>query len=658
MLTRHATVALLVSFALSITNAHAEIDPPGRVAWLDYLEGSASLAPAGGTDWVSATLNRPLTSGDSLWVDSASRSELYIGSTALRLGAQTSLRFAQLDDDTLQLDLRQGSLALRVRNLFDGQLLEIDTPNIALTINRPGEYRIDVAPDANTTTVSSWQGDSTARGDGLSEITLRGTQQTVFTGTQLRQLAVRDQPRIDDFDRWVASRDTLEDQSVSARYVSRELTGYQVLDRWGSWRDEPEYGAVWTPRITVVNWAPYRFGHWVWIAPWGWTWVDDQPWGFAPFHYGRWARLHDRWCWVPGKVTPRPVYAPALVAFANGSNVGNRTSHVSWVPLAPGELYQPHFTASPRYVSRINQTLGNIRQALTSGQTANYINERIPHAVSTVSSETFIYGRNVQHGNPSGTQREVPSGRFGIAPAIAPVAQSSWGNARPTNRPPPAVVLGRELIVAHPHTGKSDEVPASHAIAPAAETPAAARTPVHAAPEQPAAQGVIVLPPQVHSNPQAHPNPQAQPNPLAQPIQVVPSQIVPQPRPSRPANNPNAEAIAPANPAPSAVIRPNHPRIEPQPEPVWHKPATPPPVVVPAQPVAPAVVPAPHRPEAEIRHEAAPAPGIRPNPLRRDNEEQPAGNGAVKERRQNESPGVVPDAEARKRLLERTRRPD
>ena len=50
----------------------------------------------------------------------------------------------------------------------------------------------------------------------------------------------------------------------------------------------PEYGTVWFPHVTIVGWAPYRYGHWAWISPWGWTWVDDAPWGFAPFHYGRW----------------------------------------------------------------------------------------------------------------------------------------------------------------------------------------------------------------------------------------------------------------------------------------------------------------------------------------------------------------------------------
>ena len=53
-----------------------------------------------------------------------------------------------------------------------------------------------------------------------------------------------------------------------------------------------------------VGWAPHSESRWVWIEPWGWNWVDDEPWGFAPCHYGRWARVDDRWGWVPGEIVP------------------------------------------------------------------------------------------------------------------------------------------------------------------------------------------------------------------------------------------------------------------------------------------------------------------------------------------------------------------
>ena len=86
-----------------------------------------------------------------------------------------------------------------------------------------------------------------------------------------------------------ATRDRAEDQSVSAQYVSRDMTGYEDLDRNGTWSDDPEYGHVWAPTNVASDWAPYRYGRWVWVEPYGWTWIDDAPWGFAPFHYGRWA---------------------------------------------------------------------------------------------------------------------------------------------------------------------------------------------------------------------------------------------------------------------------------------------------------------------------------------------------------------------------------
>src|SRR6202041_3475727 len=96
-----------------------------------------------------------------------------------------------------------------------------------------------------------------------------------------------------------AQRAQREDQLPAARYCSREMVGYQDLDQHGTWRNTPDYGNVWVPNGMPAGWAPYHFGHWLWVDPWGWTWVDDAPWGFAPFHYGRWARFNGAWGWIP-----------------------------------------------------------------------------------------------------------------------------------------------------------------------------------------------------------------------------------------------------------------------------------------------------------------------------------------------------------------------
>src|ERR1700730_10975116 len=75
------------------TAASADDDPPGRVARLNYIQGSVSFQPGGETDWVQANPNRPLTTGDNLWADKNSRGELHIGSTAIRLSSETGITF-------------------------------------------------------------------------------------------------------------------------------------------------------------------------------------------------------------------------------------------------------------------------------------------------------------------------------------------------------------------------------------------------------------------------------------------------------------------------------------------------------------------------------------------------------------------------------------
>jgi hypothetical protein len=158
----------------------------------------------------------------------------------------------------------------------------------------------------------------------------------------------------DDFLFFVAESKTDPEADQSAHYVSPETTGYDELDRYGHWETLPDAQAVWFPSSVPADWAPYRFGHWDSIAPWGLTWVDDEPWGFAPFHYGRWINLDGRWGWVPGPVVPDPVYAPALVAFVDPNGGRGDGPDVGWFPLGPDDVYVPWYVAGPAYVERVN----------------------------------------------------------------------------------------------------------------------------------------------------------------------------------------------------------------------------------------------------------------------------------------------------------------
>src|SRR5579859_3734434 len=172
----------LCLFVTVVRSASAYDDPPIRVARLNYVEGRVSFQPGGESDWGWATVNRPMTAGDSLWTGDRSRAEMHIGSTAIRTDGQTSVSFLNLDDRTVQIQLNTGTINVRVRNLYRNDVFEVDTPNLAFTLLRSGDYRITVDPDGNFTTITlrDGQGQITGGGqaflvDGGSQVQVSGT---------------------------------------------------------------------------------------------------------------------------------------------------------------------------------------------------------------------------------------------------------------------------------------------------------------------------------------------------------------------------------------------------------------------------------------------------------------------------------------------------
>lgn len=433
-----ACVALAVPAVLAqALPTESDRDPPGQVARFDVIDGAVSFASGEAGGWDAAQPNRPLTAGDRIWTADHARSELHAGSTAVRMGAETGLQLIAVDDDLTQLQLAQGTLSLRVRTLFDGQRIQVDTPNLAFTVAQPGEYRIDVDPVRNSTRIGVFAGSGAAYGEGGVSYALGNGLQVTFGGTNLAQIAVQNMPARDAFDSWAAARDRLEDQSVTARYISREIPGYQQLDQYGDWASDPGYGAIWYPRAVAADWAPYRAGRWADIAPWGWTWIDDAPWGFAPFHYGRWTTIGARWAWVPGPRTPRPVYAPALVGFVGGAGPG-----VAWFPLAPGEAWRPYHRASPRYVSRINA-----HGAGSHPPHGNYRYYQAPHAITAVSAESFAQGRPVRNDPIRLRQDDLARAQVIAGPGVQPDLRGPrFFGGRPATATPPATLSGREAL--------------------------------------------------------------------------------------------------------------------------------------------------------------------------------------------------------------------
>ena len=454
-------LALLAGLLCAFSSpALADDDPPGRVARLNYIQGSVSFQPGGETDWTQANPNRPLTTGDNLWADRNSRGELHIGSTSIRIGAETGITFLNLDDRTVQIQLAQGSMSVRVRRKEGGDAFEIDTPNIAFTLERAGEYRIDVDPNGGFTNVTVREGEGEATGGG-SEYHMDSGDRATFSGAESLTYDEGQAGPPDDFDQWCGSRDEREDRSASARYVSRDVDGYDDLDDYGEWRSVPDYGYVWFPTRVAVGWAPYHFGHWVFIAPWGWTWVEDEPWGFAPFHYGRWAEFGGAWCWVPGPVVVRPVYAPALVVFVGGAHFGAGLSFgvgggVAWFPLGPREVYVPPYRVSPRYVQNVNVTnttvnvvnVTNVYNNVTVNKVTNitYMHQNNVAAVTAVSHDTFVNARPVAAAAVRVNTQQIHAAEVQHNFAVAPVRQSVVGASAAATVRPPQAVMQRQVV--------------------------------------------------------------------------------------------------------------------------------------------------------------------------------------------------------------------
>lgn len=436
---RALTLALVLTAAAL---AQAQADPPARVAYISALEGAVQVQDGHG--WAAASLNWPVTTGAQLQLDSGARLELDGGWLALRVQGPATLDTTLLDDSHTQWALTQGSAALRLRQAPpDGQRVELDTPQLALVATQPGEFRVDTDSASDTTRLVVRAGSATVYGASGQAMTVTAGQQYVFTARDLSVQASGAAPPRDAFGQWSAARDGLQQQSVSASYLPPDMPGYQALDNYGQWAQDNTYGPVWYPTVTAVDWAPYRDGRWAWVAPWGWTWVDAAPWGFAPFHYGRWAQIGPRWAWVPGPWVRRPVYAPALVQFfgvSPGWNAGvGALPGAAWFPLAPWEPWQPPYPVSARYRERINDW-GHWRSPMRPPPGDDFFFQHRPGAISVAPQGPLgfvpgAHGRPPRYGDASHLPPGWMQGARPIAPPARPVPPPP---ARPGFPPPGA----------------------------------------------------------------------------------------------------------------------------------------------------------------------------------------------------------------------------
>jgi hypothetical protein len=433
-----------------------EGDPPSRVARISVLDGNVSFQPSGTEDWAAAAKNRPVTIGDKLWTDQESRAELQSGEATLHLGSMTALSFLNLDENITQLRIAEGAMNFRVRELREGDVYEVDTPNVAFTVKQAGAFRIDVNENGDGTRITVIRGEGEVSA-GDQTYPVRAGEQAEFTGVDNPEYQASRAPEPDDLDHWAADRDLKEEHSASAKYVSRDVPGYSDLDDNGTWSEEPDYGPVWHPNEVAVGWAPYSYGYWNWVGPWGWTWVDYAPWGFAPFHYGRWAYVGGGWGWCPGPIYGRPFYGPAFVGFLGGGFGfgvgfgGGFGGGVGWFPLGFREPFHPWYHTSGNYFRNVNINNTRITNVNNLSSTRNNFNYRYAHnasAVTAASRSTFVNGQAINRGSAHITQASLRGAQVTNGASFSPTKASYTGaaNARGRVSTPPASVANRSVV--------------------------------------------------------------------------------------------------------------------------------------------------------------------------------------------------------------------
>jgi predicted secreted protein len=390
------------ALALTLTSAAlaqpAAIEDQSRVARLAVIEGQVSIFRDAEDGWRAARQNAPLQAENSIWTEGASRADVRLGASAFRFGYDTVFDFLRMSGDQALGYLQRGVVQVRVRTYRENDFADkiaVETPNGRAVFESDGRYRVETLASSNETRVTVFAGRARFE-QGNSRLAIEPGRELMVRGLgaqfDVRYFTAQDT----DLDRWADARDARWDQAHARlnreAMVSPYMTGYEELDEHGEWIDSGDYGRVWAPRVIVSGWAPYRYGHWSYVRPWGWTWIDDAPWGFAPFHYGRWVVIRNRWCWWPGVYHPRPAYAPALVAWFGSNGAGVRLGsgpHVGWFPLAPREHYIPRYSHSPLYANNINYVTGNVRLV----PPPRYHNHH--HGATFVANDVFIGSRPV-----------------------------------------------------------------------------------------------------------------------------------------------------------------------------------------------------------------------------------------------------------------------
>jgi hypothetical protein len=311
-MTPRTSTLILIAAALTPALAQAH-DPSAR---LRNLEPAVMVEREDG--WTEeASLNLPLFPGDRLWTREDGRAELqFADGTLLQLDRASRVDYVAHPEEASErsqpvlLRLWAGSAYLHTASWPQAERYELETPHGLVRIERPGLVRVEASGYETRLSVLSGRA-ILAVGNRAVRVAADETSRCRlgFSPAEPERLSEAD----DELAQWNASLPVPTSEPTRANdFLPVELAPFgEELEHYGAWFADPRSGQpVWRPFVSET-WEPYTQGRWYWTIA-GWSWVSEEPWGWAPYHFGHWD-LDDSlgWYWVPENV-----WAPAWVTWA------------------------------------------------------------------------------------------------------------------------------------------------------------------------------------------------------------------------------------------------------------------------------------------------------------------------------------------------------
>ena len=627
----------------------------GGVAEVSVANGSVVIVRGDSGAQVAAAINAPLVPGDYLSTGSGSSAEVqFDGASMLRLGSSSQVRFVNLGSGSREVQLGGGTVDLAALQ-GSGDGAQIDTPSLTVRPNQSGDYRVSLGGNGQTLVTVRSGSATISTGQGSQTLT-PGSTLVAYGPYNNPQISMQGALGFDSFDQFNMSRDqSIESAYNSSPYLSPQLAGYSNLGNYGQWQNVPGYGYAWAPNNqSQSNFAPYQNGQWVWEPGSGYTWVDNSPYGYTTSHYGTWFNnpSYGGWLWQPPAYQDQTTasglasaWLPAAVSFfltggsgmdlgsllngfssLNGS-YGNNTN-IGWVPLAPGEQYQPWYGTNYSYP----QT--ELTSVPTSTNIYNYYtNARYAGGVTTIPVSAWRAGTFSRRTSLSAEQLHrvyLIRGAVPVVPTTANLHYTTTRVSRPVTiartfstarfaaKAPSVTHIAFTTQQARIHAiavAKPKVVPLTHHTVTRTVYHPVKRAPVHIAAMKPVQHKAA---PQTHAAPKAAAKPAAHPatapKPATHAAAPKPATHAAAPKPAaKPATHHAATPVPHHEPAAKPVTHAAAPAVKP----VIHKEAAPKPVVHEATPVKP--VEHPTTQAKPVVHEAPaakpvthPAPAAKP----------------------------------------------